>query len=182
MWAAASALALAGIIAACDGPRPSEPAAPVDGPNFATVFNDWVVLSPLTIPNPCAATDVTQPPFVTISGKFHVTISEDIDPLGTSTLRLHINSANFNGEGTSALVGGTPTGDDYRGKLSDNTRLRIDPLAAAFTTQDQTKFFLINKSGDPTTMNDLIVTTRLFVHDGQVQWLDATVECAAIDV
>jgi hypothetical protein len=182
LWASASALALAGTIVACDGLRQTEPAAPVDGPNFASVLNEWVVLDPLTIPNPCATEDPTQPAFVTISGKFHVTVSENIDALGNSTAHLHINSANFKGEGTTALIGGTPTGDDYRGKLSDNTRLRAQRLlTGGFATQDQTKFFLINKEGGPTAMNDLIVTTRVFVNNGKIQWLDATAECGAID-
>jgi hypothetical protein len=182
LWAAAPALALAGLIASCDGPRQTEPAAPVDGPNFSQVLNEWVELEEITIPNPCAAEDITQPPFVTISGKFHVTVSENIDALGNSTLHLHINSANFKGEGTTALIGGTPTGDDYRGKLSDNTRLRAQRLLTGFAAQDQTKFFLINKEGGPTARNDLIVTTRVFVNNGKIQWLDATAECGAIDV
>jgi hypothetical protein len=181
IWAAVSALAFAGIMVACDGPRQTEPTPPVDGPNFAQVFNDWVELDPLTIPNPCAAEDLTQPPFVTISGKFHVTVSENLDALGNSTFHLHINSANFKGEGTSALIGGEPTGDDYRGKLSDNTRLRAQRLLTGFASQDQTKFFLINKEGGPTARNDLIVTTRVFVNNGKIQWLDATAECGAID-
>jgi hypothetical protein len=178
--ASASVLALAGIMVACDGQRQTEPTPPADGPNFAQIANEWVVLDPLTIPNPCATTDPTQPAFVTISGKFHVHVESNLDPLNP-TAHLHINSANFKGEGTTALIGGQPTGDDYRGKLSDNTRLRIDPLAPSFTTQDQTKFFLINKEGGPTAMNDLIVTARVFVNDGKIQWLDATVECGAID-
>jgi hypothetical protein len=182
LLATASALALAGIIAACDGPRSTEPAAPVDGPNFASVLNEWVVLDPLTIPNPCAAEDPTQPPFVTVSGKFHVHVESDLDL--SPGAHLHINSANFKGEGTTALFGGTPTGDDYRGKLSDNTRLRAQELpTGGFATQDQTKFFLINKEGGPDAMNDLIITTRVFVHDGKIQWVGpTTVECGAIDV
>jgi hypothetical protein len=165
----------------CDGPRQTEPTPPVDGPNFAQVLNEWVELAPITVPNPCATEDPTQPAFVTISGRFHVHLESNLDLL-SPTAHLHLNSANFKGEGTTALIGGQPTGDDYRGKLSDNTRLRIDPLEPSFTTQDQTKFYLINKEGDPTAMNDLIVTTRLFVNDGELQWVGYTVECGAIEL
>jgi hypothetical protein len=190
LWASASALALASIIAACDGLRQTEPAGPVDGPNFAQALNEWVdLVNPLTgepfitIPNPCATDDPTQPAFVTISGKFHVTVSENIDALGNSTAHIHVNSANFKGEGTTALIGGEPTGDDYRGKLSDNTRLRAQRLlTGGFAAQDQTKFLLINKEGGPDAMNDLIVTTRVFVNNGEIQWLDATAECGAIEI
>lgn len=185
LWASASALALAGIIVACDGPRQTEPAAPVDGPNFASVFNDWVELDadPLTEGNqPLVIFDPCSGEYVAISGKFHVTVSENIDALGNSTAHIHINSASFKGEGTTALIGGEPTDTRYRGKLSDNTRLRAQAVLGGYAAQDQTKLLLINTEGGPDAMNDLIVTARAFLNNGKIQWLDASATCAAIAI
>jgi hypothetical protein len=174
IWAGASALALTGMIAACDGLRQTEPAAPVDGPSFAAVANEQIDFPTLVIPdNPC-----TEELFDAVTlegGKLHILITDEIDPLDpTVVARLHINSSGVKGTGAD--------GSRYNVKISDNTRLVADADPTnniRFQAKDDTTIWVLNQ--DPEG-GDLKVRARAFVTDNNlVQFVFLDAECGQFD-
>jgi hypothetical protein len=172
IWATASALALAGILTACDEQRSTEPVPPVDGPNFAQVINERIDFPTLVVPdNPCTTELFDE---VTISGgQLHILITEGIDPLDpTVVARLHVNSSGVKGEGED--------GSKYHVKISDHTRLvaSLDPNFK-WQAKDDTTIWLLNQ--DPEG-GDLKVRARAFVTENNlVQFVFVNAECGDFD-
>jgi hypothetical protein len=182
MWAAASALALAGIITACDEQRSTEPTPPVDSPNFATVFNDQIPVTAI-IPNACTTDPLD---VVVIDGKAHVLLNSDIEPTDPAAkVFLHVNSAGLKGEGGSFdLTDPTnpvfvPDGTKYQVHIGDNTRVVFDPTGQVFVGQTLTRIRLNNLEPG---MNDLNARAQARATEDGVTFLNATAECADFDI